>query len=161
MDIILDNIVLILFVIGGAIAQWIKARAEAGQNQDTGYEPTDFEEMMEEEERRRSRPAVPPPLSPAASLPSVTRRNVREPEPSAYDVSSELARQQQIAEKLKEAKRTRGAREISESLNPKQHATSDRLSASGSSLKSRLGNRRELREVLVLKEILEKPVGLR
>lgn len=160
MDIILDNIVLILFVIGGAIAQWIKARAEAGQNQDTGYNPTDFEEMMEEEERRRSRPAVPP-CCPAASLPSVTRRNVREPEPSAYDVSSELARQQQIAEKLKEAKRTRGAREMSESLNPKQHATSDRLSASGSSLKSRLGNRRELREALVLKEILEKPVGLR
>lgn len=176
MDIITDNIVLILFLIVGAIVQWLKARGESReQGQDPGYDPADIEEMIEEAERRRSRPAVPPPLPPAAfPHPAGTvvapapapalRRKSREPEAApaaAFDTTAELARQQEIADKLKEMKRTRGAREINDSVLTRKRPAGDPVPATGFTLKFRLGNRRELRQAFVLKEILEKPVGLR
>lgn len=171
MDIITDNIVIILFLIVGAVVQWLKARGEARQNQDTGYDPADFEEMMQEAERRQSRPAVPPPLPPTsypqptggviAPAPALHRKSRELEAPPSFDTSAELARQQDIADKLQEMKRTRGAREISDSLLPRKRPAGDHIPATSASLKSRLGNRWELRQAFVLKEILEKPVGLR
>lgn len=172
MDFITDNIFIIILLFVGAITQWLKARGEARQNQDPGYDPADLEEMMQEAERRHSRPAVPPPLPPTAfphPAGSVTapapalRRKLREVEPAplAFDTSTELARQQELADKLKEMKRTRGAREINDSLLPRKRSASDAIPVSDVSLKSRLLNRTELRQAFVLKEILEKPVGLR
>ena len=174
MDIIRDNIYLIILLFVGAISQWLKARGEARQNQDPGYDPADLEEMLEEAEPRHSRPAVPPPLPPHAfpqppgSMVAPTpapalRRKSREAEaaPTAFDTSSELARQQQLADKLKEMKRTRGAREISDSLLPQKRSLADVGTVSGVSLKSRLRSREELRQAFLLKEILEKPVALR
>lgn len=171
MDFFLDNIFVIILLFVGAISQWLKARSEARQNQDPSYDPADLEEMMQEAERRYSRPAVPPPLPPNAfpQAPGsviepapVLRRKSREaePAPTAFDTASELARQQQLAQKLKEMKRTRGAREISDSLLPQIRSGRDVSPTTGVSLKSRLGNRKELRQAYVLKEILEKPVGL-
>lgn len=172
MDIIRDNIFLIILLFVGAISQWLKARGEARQNQDPGYEPADIEEMMQEAERRHSRPAVPPPLPPTAfpqppgnviAPAPALRRKSRESgaAPTAFDTSSELARQQQLADKLKEMKRTRGAREISNSLLPQKRSLADVGTVSGVSLKSRLRSREELRQAFLLKEILEKPVALR
>lgn len=172
MDIIRDNIFLIILLFVGAISQWLKARGEAKQNQDPGYDPADLEEMLEEAERRHSRPAVPPPL-PTTAFPQppgsvvapapALRRKPREPEPApvVFDASSELARQQLLADKLKEMKRTRGAKQVNEGLLPKKRSLAEVSSASVGSLKSRLGNRRELRQAFVLKEILEKPVAFR
>lgn len=174
MDIIRDNIFLIIIVLAGAISQWLKARGEARQNQKPDVDPADFEEMIEEVERRHFGPAVPPPLPPnAVPHPSggtiapvpVMRRYSRAvgsaPASASFHNSDELARQQQIADKLKEAKRTRGAREMSESILPRKHSISDQFPATGVLLRSRLGNRSELRQAFVLKEILEKPIGLR
>ena len=172
MDIITDNIILIILLFVGAISQWLKARGEARQNQDPGYDPTDLEEMMKEAERRHSRPAVPPPLPPTAfpqpagsviaPAPALRRKSREtEPAPAAFDTASELARQQQLADKLKEMKRTRGAREFNEDLLPKKRSLADASSAAVGSLKSRLRNREELRQAFVIKEILEKPVALR
>jgi hypothetical protein len=79
----------------------------------------------------------------------------------AFDTSSELARQQLLAEKLKEMQRTRGAREVNEGLIPKKRSVADVSSGSIGSLKSRLRHREELRQAFVLKEILEKPIALR
>jgi hypothetical protein len=171
-DFFFDNIFVIILLFVGAISQWLKARSEARQNQDPGYDPADLEEMMQEAERRHSRPAVPPPLPPnvfpqpagsvIAPAPALRRKpREAEPAPAAFDTATELARQQQLADKLKEMKRTRGAREISDSLLPQKRPVGDVSPAAGVSLKSRLGNRRELRQAFVLKEILEKPVGLR
>ena len=172
MDIIRDNIYLIILLFVGAISQWLKARAEARQNQDPGYDPADLEEIWEETERRHSSPAVPPPLPPhtfpqppgsmIAPTPALRRKSREaEPAPTGFDTSSELARQQQLADKLKEMKRTRGAREISDSLLPQKRSLADVGTVSGVSLKSRLRSREELRQAFLLKEILEKPVALR
>ncbi len=171
MDFFFDNIFIIILLFVGAISQWLKARGEARQNQDPGYDPADLEEMMQEAERRHSRPAVPPPLPPnafpqppgsvIAPAPAL-RRKSREPETApAFDTSSELARQQQLADKLKEMKRTRGARQVNEGLLPKKRSLADVGTASVGSLKSRLRSREELRQAFVLKEILEKPIALR
>ena len=172
MDIIKDNIFLIILLLVGAISQWLKARGEARQNQDTGYDPADFEEMMEEAEHRHSRPAVPPPLPPTsfpqpagsviAPAPALRRKSREiEPAPAAFDSAAELARQQQLADKLQEMKRTSGARQTNEGLLPKKHSVAYASTTSNSTLKSRLRNREELRQAFVLKEILEKPIALR
>ena len=171
MDFFFDNVFVIILLFVGAISQWLKARGEARQSQDPGYDPADLEEMMQEAERHYSRPAVPPPLPPnafpqppgsvIAPTPALRRKSREaEPAPTAFDTASELARQQQLADKLREMKRTRGAREIGDSLLPQKRPGRDVSSTSGVSLKSRLGNRKELRQAFVLKEILEKPVGL-
>ena len=168
MDIIKDNIFLIILLLVGAISQWLKARGEARQNQDTGYDP----EMMEEAEHRHSRPAVPPPLPPTAfpqpagsviaPTPALRRKSREiEPAPAAFDSAAELARQQQLADKLQEMKRTSGARQTNEGLLPKKHSVAYASTTSNSTLKSRLRNREELRQAFVLKEILEKPIALR
>jgi hypothetical protein len=169
MDIILDNIFLIILLLVGAISQWLKARADAKQGQEPGYDPAELEEMFGEVERRQSRPAVPPPLPPAfpvpqgstaAPVPNLRRASREAPfAAAAFDTSSELARQEQIAEQLKELKRTRGARETSDALIPRNRGRG--AASVGSSLKSRLGNRNELRQAFVLKEILEKPIAMR
>ena len=172
MDIILDNIFLIILLLVGAISQWIKARADARQEQDPGFDPSELEEMIEEAERRQARPAVPPPLPPAAfplphgssvapapNLRRASREAVAPPAAAAFDTSSELARQEQIAEQLKELKRSRGARETGDALIPRHRDR--RASPAGASLHARLGNRQELRQAFVLKEILEKPMALR
>ena len=169
MDIILDNIFLIILLLVGAISQWLKARADAKQGQEPGYDPAELEEMFEEVERRQSSPAVPPPLPPAfpvphgstaAPVPNLRRTSRDAPiAAAAFDTSSELARQEQIAEQLKELKRTRGARETGDALIPRNRGRG--AASAGSSLKSRLGNRNELRQAFVLKEILEKPIIMR
>jgi hypothetical protein len=171
-DFFFDNIFVIILLFVGAISQWLKARSEARQNQDPGYDPADLEEMMQEAERHYSRPAVPPPLPPnafpqppgsvIAPTPALRRKSREaEPAPTAFDTASELARQQQLADKLKEMKRTRGAREISDSLLPHKRSLADVGTVSGVTLKSRLRSREELRQAFLLKEILEKPVALR
>ena len=172
MDFFFDNIFIIILLFVGAISQWLKARGEARQNQDPGYDPADLQEMMQEAERRHSRPAVPPPLPPhtfpqppggmIAPAPALRRKSREaEPVPTAFDTSSELARQQQLADKLKEMKRTRGAREMSDSQLPRKRSLADVSTVSGVSLKSRLRSREELRQAFLLREILEKPVALR
>jgi hypothetical protein len=168
MDFFLDNIFIIILLLVGAISQWLKSRGEARQEHDhPGYDPADIEEMIEEAERRQSRPAVPPPLpsrgNMAAPAPPL-RRKTRDAAPAftaSIDNSSELARQHDIAEKIKELKRTRGARQFNESLIPRKRKAGTATPAGSDSLKARLGNRRQLRQAFVLKEILEKPIGLR
>jgi len=162
MDFILDNIFIIILLFVGAISQWLKARGEAPPEPGPGYDPSELEEMIEEAERRHSRPAVPPPLptqgSMAAPAPSLRRKSS---EPAGFDTSAELARQQELAEKVKELKRTRGARQFNESLIPRKRKAGSAAPVADTGLKARLANRRELRQAFVLKEILEKPMGLR
>ncbi len=175
MDFFLDNIFIIILLFVGAISQWLKSRGEAAQGQDPGYDPADFEEMIEEAERRQSRPAVPPPLpapsfprpqqggaaAPAPVLRRSQQREAARPAVPAYDSAAELARQEEIAEKIRELKRAKGARETADQAIPRVRPAGASGLTAATSLHARLRNRYELRQAIVIKEILEKPISLR
>lgn len=174
MDFILDNIFIIILLFVGAISQWLKSRGEAAQDKDPGFDPTDFEEMIEEAERRQSLPAVPPPLpspvfnrpqqGPAATPVPALRRSQREaarPAAATYDSGAELARQEGLAKELKEMKRAKGARATADQAIPRIRPAGTSGPIAATTLNARLRSRRELRQAFVLREILEKPLGLR
>jgi len=169
MEFISDYFYVIILIVG-AIAQWMKSRSEAREQNDPRDEARDLEEMIEREERRQSRPAVPPPLARPSTPPPLpasgpspapeTRRRSREVAP-AFDTSGELARQQALAEKVREMKQARSARKAGESLPSSRESARSATRATGLGLRERLRDRKELRQAFVLKEILEKPIALR
>lgn len=172
MDFILDNIVFILFGVG-ALVQWLKSTKEAKQEQTSQEtqqrEYESYEEFVEEVERSIPRAAVPPPLpaggagpmpgverSPVPNLRKSGQRELSEAPPLSA-MNSELERQAALAEQLRELKR---AKKVSmPAFENRKKEKSETIGGIG--LKARLRTRRELRDAFVLKEILEKPVGLR
>ena len=168
MDFIFENIIWFIVAAAG-IVKWLKASKEAREESDEyshQYSEEEIEEFLEQAERAHPRAAVPPPIPQAASTPSappVLNRRVAVPPAITVNppsgVSGELQRQQALAEQvkqLKEAKLKRSLEESSVSAFEKRKPV-----AAIGSLRGRLKNRLELRQAFVLKEILEKPVGLR
>lgn len=178
MDFIIENIYLLVLAAAG-IVQWWKSTQDAKKERENpqqpgGYDPQELEEFIEEEERRQSRPAVPPPLpsGQSGSMPGVERspvpsfrKKAAEKEPNAFAPTpvfeDELARQATLAEQLKGLKQGRKAKPARVARLARGSESSDEPVFMSGSLRSRLGNRKELRQAFVLKEILEKPVGLR
>lgn len=173
MDIFKDYFYIIILIVG-AIVQWLKSRSErvapgSHEREENGYDPDDLEEFESEAENMNSRPAVPPPLPrPGGALPGVGRSAVPDlrrvtPPPltsatMASDASAELARQQAMMDQARAFQRARRERATMET---RQTAAQAAPSAPSGTIRSRLHNRRELRSAFVLKEILDKPVGLR
>lgn len=166
MDFIFENIYWLVLAAAG-IAQWWKSTQEAKEEARRNtheYDPDELEEFLEEAERANPRPAVPPPLPRNEPAPAPTlRRASAEPPPLEFNsyegASGELERQAKLAEQvklLKQAKRQRSMDEAPTSASRKKKTVE-----SNSTLRSRLQSRRELKQAFVLKEILEKPVGLR
>jgi len=173
MDFISEYFYVIILIVG-AIAQWLKSRSEA-KDAGGGYhpeehrhDPEELEEFEREAERRNARPAVPPPLPPSGgAMPGLGRSPVpdlrRNSPPVAaaaapyLDASAELARQQALMDQAGEFKRAKIARKAKAAplLSPAKAARP----AVG--IRGRLHNRSEIRSAFVLKEILEKPIGLR
>jgi len=169
MDFISEYFYVIILIVG-AIAQWLKSRSESEQEEEyrgeePDYNPEELEEFIGEAERRNPRPAVPPPLPAGGALPGVGRSQVpdlrrNEPPPlqeaaEEFDFSAELDRQQALIDQAREFKHEKSARK-SKGAKP---AVDRAVPSSG--IRGRLHNRSELRSAFVLKEILEKPVGLR
>lgn len=164
----------VIILIVGAIAQWLKSRSESRdaapyEREEPHYDPEVLEELEREAERRNPRPSVPPPLPSAGALPGVgrsavpdlRRKSTAPPVPAAayVDASEELARQQALMDKARDFKRAKVARATKA---PKEFGAKAAVPvATGGGLRNRLHNRRELRSAFVLKEILERPVGLR
>lgn len=165
MDFIFENIYWLVIAAAG-IVQWWKSTQEAKEEARRNahdYDPDELEEFLEEAERAHPRPAVPPPLPQAAPVPAPALRRSAEPPPLEFNpyegVSGELERQAKLAEQvkqLKQAKRQRSMEEVPTSTSKRKRSVE-----STGSLRSRLNNRRELKQAFVLKEILEKPIGLR
>lgn len=180
MDFILDNIYFIIIAAAGLV-QWWKATQEAKKerenpSQSEEYMPRELEEFLEQAERRHVRPAVPPPLPHGANpvppsferspVPSLKKANRPTSEAKAFVKAphyiqeaqeAELARQAAIAEQLsglKQAKKNK--QETIQTANREKAKT-----VVSGSIRDRLKNRSELRQAFVLKEFLEKPVGLR
>lgn len=164
MDFIFDNIYWLVIAAAG-IVQWWKstqeAKEEARRNAE-GYRPDEIEEMVAQAERAHPRPAVPPPIPQAAPAPALRRRGQEVPvrEFNPYQANSgELERQAKLAEQMKLLKQAKKQRSLDES--PVSASRRKKPVESTGSLRGRLQNRRELRQAFVLKEILEKPLGLR
>ncbi len=175
MDFIFDNIYFFIIAAAG-VAQWIKARKESKETQESdSHIPRELEEFLEQAERRHSRPAVPPPLpvgnhpvppsldrSPAPALKKSNRPTseakafVNAPHYIEEAQQAELARQAAIAEQLSGLKQAKKKQEVL--LTAKREKPKTVVSGS---IRDRLKNRAELRQAFVLKEFLEKPVGLR
>ncbi|MEP2775674.1 MAG: hypothetical protein ABJQ29_04345 [Luteolibacter sp.] len=164
MDFIFDNIIWFVMAAAGLV-QWWKSTQEAKMEQAAEEarrrEARDYEEFIEEAEMRLPKAAVPPPLPAggAAQAPELRRSNKRAvaDAPPLPDMGSELERQALLAEQIREFKRAKKTR------SPVfDHRKKVKPTTTGSiGVKARLGNRRELKDAFVLKEILEKPVGLR
>ncbi len=146
----------------------------------------DFDEAQEnlerEAERRAPAAATPPPLPSTATvtssgpLPGVERSPVpsllrRNPAPhveittAPSHFEAELARQAEMLEQVRVFKQATTARSLEDAAALKASAAYGPVAtvrdAGGAGLRARLRNRRELKQAIVLKEILEKPVGLR
>jgi|AntRauTorckE6833_2_1112554.scaffolds.fasta_scaffold17864_3 hypothetical protein len=186
-EFLIENIY-ILIVVAAGVAQWWKSTQDAKKERENAdqfepeydYSEEALEEFLEDAERRSARPAVPPPL-PAGqkqievkrSSPPVLQRSRRpaaketwqdelETFSSTQDHTEELARQAALAERLsglKEAKQARKAREAP--VDIRSSGMKSKIKTPVGGLRGRLRSRQELRQAFVLKEILEKPVGLR
>jgi type IV secretory pathway VirB10-like protein len=153
MDFIFENIYLLVLAAAG-IAQWWKSTQEAKKERENNAPPREVAPppVYQPYKENFPSPVIPPPLpnksgSPAPSLVSMRR------------AQEELARQEAMNEKLKEAKR---AKQKKKSQEKTQEVYSQTVVAKSSkSIRSALSNRHEIRRAFILKEILEKPVGLR
>jgi hypothetical protein len=147
----------------------------------------DFGELQEnlerELERRAPAPATPPPLPTATTttsggpLPGVERtpapalRRNPPPQPQMETTQApskfeaELARQASMLEQVRIFKQAKTAKTLEDAAALKARAAyggaAVARAAGGTSLRARLRNGRELKQAFVLKEVLEKPVGLR
>ncbi len=145
----------------------------------------DFGETQEnherEVERRAPAPATPPPLPSTTTVtssgplsgperspvPSLRRNPAPQIEltavPSRFE--EELARQAEMLEQVRVFKQAKSAKSLEEAAALKT-SSAYALAASGrgtgeTGLRARLRNTRELKQALVMKEVLDKPVGLR
>ncbi len=174
MDFILDNIVWVIAAAAGLV-QWWKSTQEAKAERQLAEEirrrrlevGTDDYEEEPQYPRPGPRPAVPPPIpsqpSGPPAIPQVRKATHSVPEgiPAPFPNSSqELARQQTLADQVRELKKTKRARKTGGLLGSRSKP-SPATGPPPSSLRGRLRNKRELRQAFVLKEILDKPVGLR
>ncbi len=179
MDFVLNNIYIIIIAAAGLV-QWWKSTQDAKKERENQppsqeYFPREVEEFLEQVERKNSRPVVPPPL-PAGARP-VPPKMDRSPAPMLKKANkptseakafinaphyveeaqqAELARQAAIAEQLSGLKQAKKNQQ--EILTAKREKAKTVVSGS---IRDRLKNRSELRQAFVLKEFLEKPVGLR
>lgn len=179
MEFVLDHIYWIIIAAAGLV-QWWRSTQEAKQERENHrpsdeYLPKKVEEFLEQMERRQPKPATPPPL-PRKSQPTPPRLD-RAPAPSLKKVNppntgsrlsasvphhiqqaqqAELDRQAAIAEQIKNLKQAKKNQEAAQTAKREKQQPV----ASGS-IRDRLKNRSELRQAFVMKEFLEKPVGLR
>lgn len=161
-DFITDNLqgIIIAVVVVVALARKILEGINANQpDQRPGPTLEDlFGPDSEPEAMPRRRPAtVPPPIRQATGPPPMQRGYVAAP---AGDMNAELARQRAMEErvrKIREAKLKAQAASAPAHQVPVAH----RQAAISHSLNVRLHNAKELRRAFILKEILDRPVGLR
>ncbi|MES2980688.1 MAG: hypothetical protein V4727_00110 [Verrucomicrobiota bacterium] len=179
MDFIKDYIFIII-IVASALAQWWKSTQEAKKERENPYQPDshiprELEDLLEQVERKHPRPAVPPPLPRGANpvppsfdrspVPALKKANRPTSEAKAFvnaphyqeeALQAELARQAAIAEQLSGLKQAKKKQEVL--LTAKREKAKTVVYGS---IRDRLKNRSELRQAFVLKEFLDKPVGLR
>ena len=168
-DVIADNLkpIIILIIVVVAVVRKIMEGINANKS---GPGPSMEDIFGPDSEPREAdrplRPSVPPPIRQATTPPPL--RQVGPPPPlqraavttPTGDTNAELARQRAIEErirKIREAKLKAQAASAPVHQVPVAH----RQASISHSLNLRLHNTKELRRAFILKEILDRPVGLR
>ncbi|WAC20014.1 hypothetical protein OVA24_01305 [Luteolibacter sp. SL250] len=155
-EFITNNIKFLIFA--GAAVLWVIGKiSEARKNKEEQQQPQQEQWSPEDDDGydydERQQP-VPPPYRPM--VPPPLPRAVAVPDPAADE--RELARQRAMQERLSALRKERTA--VSKPTRKPAKATPQPM-VSPSSLKARLRDRRELRRAIVMREILDPPVGLR
>lgn len=144
---IVIGLVVAVFWIIGKIAENKKNRQE---EESADWEP-DTETRWEEEDSFGN--PLPPPIP---------QRHAPPPLPQFIPASSsELERQQRMQEQLRSLKKERTASSSTSQPRRKTPAVKPAAAVASTSIRSRLKNRSELRRAIVMREILDPPVGLR
>jgi hypothetical protein len=185
MDWIFENpqiLLLIVLGLGSMIKSALENRAKKAAEEDYREEREARVPIDEDTSYRKKAPTGPPPLSPpeqppplpSDARPSAKKRRDAKPmaAPSAsFSAAEEAAKilkhQQDLAERLRLIRETKGA-----STTGGAAATRARVAAKGATIKSlqpsaplslrgRLKDPAEVRSAFVLKEILDRPIGLR
>lgn len=157
MDWIRDHLQIVVIVLL-ALGSWIKSRmdAKAAEQQET-YEPEPEPPPMME---RRREPSVPPPLV----IPSAPPRIPMAEYEKAREAAETLKHQQDLEARLREIRETK-ANTSGGAAVTRARVASKRLGKPTAvvpvSLRSRLRDQSEVRRAIVMREILDPPLGLR
>jgi type IV secretory pathway VirB10-like protein len=154
-EFITNNIKLLIFA--GAAVLWVIGKiSEARKNKEeqTQQEQEPWSQDDDEYDYDEHEEPVPPPYR--TSVPPPLPRAVAPPVLPSDD--RELARQRAMQERLSALRKERTA--VSKAARKPAKTTAQPM-VSPSSLKDRLRDRRELRRAIVMREILDPPVGLR
>jgi hypothetical protein len=172
MDWLFDNpkVFLLVAVVAFSLIKRVLESKKAAENS-----PADDEDPFESWEPvpQRQAPSVPPPLV-RGHIPQLRGRSIppTPPLPSREpDTSSLLKRQQDMMDRLQHAKDIKAAmaaKGTKATTTGGAAATQGRVSRAGKSaattgqgLRGRLRNRSEIRKAIIMREILDRPVGLR
>lgn len=160
MDWIFDHlqiVVIAIVVVGSIIKQFLDAKAAERQARKDMEERGDV--FGPEEYWETDPPAEPPPLT--GSVPPPLRRQT---EPVAVDESM-LRRQHEMQERLKQIKETKaittGNAAVTRTRAANLRKPAKPVEAGPATLRSTLRGKKEIRRAIILKEILDKPLGLR
>jgi hypothetical protein len=169
-----ENLRVIIFAVIVVIAVLQKVFEAAKAKKDNGG-PTMKEIFGPNEEPTdapppRRAPYTPPPLVKTTVPPPLRQPNVPPPLRGAvaptlasYDSEAELARQREMEERIRKIREARSSTPASapEPPPPATVSTAHATSAHHGVLHRRLRHPRELRRAFILKEILDRPLGLR
>ena len=165
-----DNLRVIIFVviIGAALLQKILEVAKA-RTKDSG--PSMKEIFGPDSEPTRPRtprpPYTPPPLGRTVTPPPIHPSSVPPPlrqvpvVSSAQDTEAEVIRQREMEERLRKIREAKGAAQPESVPAPVAITQQRAATATRGLLHRRLRHPKEIRRAFVLKEILDRPVGLR
>jgi hypothetical protein len=166
MDWIFDNFN-ILAIVGIALASWLKARADAKAAE---REEREARELMGETEEETFGPEeewreAQPPLLPSQPPPLVVRPAAPPPIPAYHNpAEAELQRQLQLQEKLTELRATKAVTTggaTAARTRAKTGNTTPATPAPARKLRTILRQRGEIRQAVILREVLGPPLSLR
>lgn len=164
MDWIFEHFQIVLFVligIGSLVKTMLEARANAKREAETQeYDPGEVF-APDEDYSNPTETAQPPPLNRRTVIPAARESGYEEA--AAMETAKALKHQQDLEQRLRQIRETKAT------TSGGAAATRARISARGAktvtlpslSIRARLRNPAELRRAFVMREILDKPVGLR
>ncbi len=183
MDWIFDHpqiILLIILGVGSMLKSAVEARAEKAAERDFTEERENRVPIDQDTSYRKVMPSVPPPIQradrppplPAGRTPSPKKRRKVKPAstaPPSFSAAEEAAgilkHQRDLAERLRQIRETKATTTGGAAATRARVAAKDTKQPTQSlgpiSLRKRLTNPAEVRRAFVMREILDRPVGLR